>query len=121
MDGPGAAGVRLLPPSGEGAARAVTGARCGNTKSLAPAMPSRLTVATQLTSAGSRMPVLSRLNWKRLPSAKALIVVDALNCLIRSDVSGMSTLTIWMEMTRPSTLTGGRPSKVRTIGNWSRV
>ena len=80
-------------------------------------MPSRFTVATQLTSAGSRMPVLSRLNWNRLPSANALIVVDALNCLIRSDVSGMSTLTEWAEITRPSTLNGERPSKVRTMGN----
>jgi len=29
----------------------------------------------------------------------------------------MSTLTELVEMTRPSTLKGGRPSKVRTMGN----
>ena len=54
---------------------------------------------------------------RRVPWAKALIVVDALNCLIKSEVSGMSTLTELVEMTRPSTLKGVRPSKVRTMGN----
>src|SRR6266478_1701066 len=36
---------------------------------------------------------------------------------MRSDLSGISTLTACAEITRPLTLNGGRPSNVKTIGN----
>jgi hypothetical protein len=59
---------------------------------------------------------LKVLDLKR-PIREADIVLAARKLLIRSDVSGMRTMTVDPARTNPSTLNVLRPSKLSTIGN----